>query len=68
MEGSAVSRPGKQLQKAKAIEGFARLFRPRYAGANLGHPSISSISVHLDLQLWLDKVMLICSLMGEVLE
>ena len=27
---------------AKAMVGFARLFRPRYAVANLGHPSYSS--------------------------
>jgi hypothetical protein len=27
---------------AKAMVGFARIFRPRYALANLGHPSYSS--------------------------
>jgi hypothetical protein len=25
----------------KAVVGFARLFRPTYAGANVGHPSLS---------------------------
>jgi hypothetical protein len=25
--------------KEKTVEGFAHLFRPRYASANLGHPS-----------------------------
>jgi hypothetical protein len=28
--------------QGKRSLGFAHLFRPRYAGANLGHPSIPS--------------------------
>jgi hypothetical protein len=32
----------------KAMVGFAALFRPRYAEANLGHPSISSTDVWVD--------------------
>jgi hypothetical protein len=28
--------------KVKTVVGFARLFRPRYARANLGHPSYPS--------------------------
>jgi hypothetical protein len=32
---------GLLVDMAKAIVGFARLFRPRYALANLGHPSSS---------------------------
>jgi len=33
---------------AEALEGFARLFRPTYAGANMGHPDWSawSCTVH----------------------
>jgi hypothetical protein len=29
------------MEMVKALVGFARLFRPRYALANLGHPSSS---------------------------
>jgi hypothetical protein len=54
-----------EWQKPKRLKGFVRLFRPRYAGANLGHPSIS---VHLYRQSLRDRGMLMCSLLGEVLE
>jgi hypothetical protein len=30
------------VDKVKTVVGFARLFRPRYAQANLGHPSYPS--------------------------